>query len=338
MPVLHDIPAPAKINLFLHVTGRRADGYHLLQTVFRFIDVHDRIQLERRDDGRVLRAIDLPGVPEDIDLSLRAAKALQQATGTTFGVNVALEKNLPAGGGLGGGSSDAASVLVALNRLWNTGLSRKDLMRIGLTLGADVPVFVFGQNAFAEGVGEDLQAVTLPDRWYVVIQPNASVPTAAIFTAPDLTRDTPLITIADFSASLNSSERRLTGKTSERKLTGKTGASNQVGGFGSVELQQSFGRNDLEPVVFARFEEVARVAREVDALIAAGSADGPGSGDSTGSRCKVRMSGSGACLFTEHESEAAALATAQQIAAKIQGVRWVQATAGLNVHPLLDWM
>ena len=329
MPALHDIPAPAKINLFLHVTGRRADGYHLLQTVFRFIDVHDRIQLERRDDGRVLRAIDLPGVPEDIDLSLRAAKALQQATGTTYGVNVALEKNLPAGGGLGGGSSDAASVLVALNRLWNTGLSRRELMRIGLTLGADVPVFVFGQNAFAEGVGEDLQTVTLPDRWYVVIQPNASVPTAAIFTAPDLTRDTPLITIADFSASLNSSEPGLTGKTS---------APNNVGGSGSVGLQPSFGRNDLEPVVFARFEEVARVAREVDALIAAGLVNSPEMGDSTGSRCKVRMSGSGACLFTEHESEAAALATAQQIAAKIQGVRWVQATAGLKVHPLLDWM
>lgn len=338
MPVLHDIPAPAKINLFLHVTGRRADGYHLLQTVFRFIDVHDRIQLERRDDGRVLRAIDLPGVPEDIDLSLRAARALQQATGTTYGVNVALEKHLPAGGGLGGGSSDAASVLVALNRLWNTKLSRQELMRIGLTLGADVPVFVFGQNAFAEGVGEDLQAVTLPDRWYVVIQPNASVPTGAIFTAPDLTRDTPLITIADFSASLNSSERRLTGKTGERRLTGKTGASNHVGGFGSVGLQPSFGRNDLEPVVFARFEEVARVAREVDVLIAAGSVSGSNMNDSTRSQCKVRMSGSGACLFTEHESEAAALATAQQIAAKIQGVRWVQATAGLNVHPLLDWM
>ena len=338
MPVLHDIPAPAKINLLLHVTGRRADGYHLLQTVFRFIDVHDRIQLERRDDGRVLRAIDLPGVPEDIDLSLRAARALQQATGTTYGVNVALEKHLPAGGGLGGGSSDAASVLVALNRLWNTKLSRQELMRIGLTLGADVPVFVFGQNAFAEGVGEDLQAVTLPDRWYVVIQPNASVPTGAIFTAPDLTRDTPLITIADFSASLNSSERRLTGKTGERRLTGKTGASNHVGGFGSVGLQPSFGRNDLEPVVFARFEEVARVAREVDVLIAAGSVSGSNMNDSTRSQCKVRMSGSGACLFTEHESEAAALATAQQIAAKIQGVRWVQATAGLNVHPLLDWM
>ncbi|QEI08927.1 4-(cytidine 5'-diphospho)-2-C-methyl-D-erythritol kinase [Pigmentiphaga aceris] len=330
MPALHDIPAPAKLNLFLHVTGRRADGYHLLQTVFRFIDVQDRIQLERRDDGRVVRAIDLPGVPEEIDLSLRAALALQKATGTSYGVNVALEKNLPAGGGLGGGSSDAASVLVALNRLWNTGLSRQELMRIGLTLGADVPVFVFGQNAFAEGVGEDLQAVTLPERWYVVIQPNASVPTGAIFTAPDLTRDTPLITIADFSASLNLS--------SGGGLTGKTSAADEVGGIGSVGFQRCFGRNDLEPVVFARFEEVARVAREVDALLAAGSLSRPSAVDSTGSQCKVRMSGSGACLFTEHESEAKALAAAQQIAPKIQGVRWVQATAGLKVHPLLDWI
>lgn len=320
MPALHDIPAPAKLNLFLHVTGRRADGYHLLQTVFRFIDVQDRIHLERRDDGRVLRAIDLPGVPESVDLSLRAALALQQATGCHYGVNVALEKNLPAGGGLGGGSSDAASVLVALNRLWNTGLSREALMRIALTLGADVPVFVFGRNAFAEGVGEDLQAVALPDRWYVVVQPDASVPTAAIFTAPDLTRDSPLITIADFSASLNLSSK------AERR---KQGAEKS-----GTEFQRCFGRNDLEPVVFARFGEVARVAREIDALIAARLDES----DSTGSQCKVRMSGSGACLFTEHESEAEALATAQQIAAKIQGVRWVQATAGLPAHPLVDWI
>jgi 4-diphosphocytidyl-2-C-methyl-D-erythritol kinase len=322
MPVLHDIPAPAKLNLFLHVTGRRADGYHLLQTVFRFIDVHDRIHLERRDDGRVLRSIDLPGVPESVDLSLRAALALQQATGSTFGVNVTLEKNLPAGGGLGGGSSDAASVLVALNRLWNTGLSRRELMRIGLGLGADVPVFVFGQNAFAEGIGEDLQAVALPARWYVVVQPDASVPTQAIFTAPDLTRDTPVITMADFSASLN---------LSRDEFGGKDGRDFQAAGF-----RTAFGRNDLEPVVFARFGEVARVAREIDALIAQQS-DSNSSQDSTRPLCKVRMSGSGACLFTEHESEAAAVSTAQQIAAEISGVRWVQATAGLQKHPLLDW-
>jgi len=313
MSVLRDLPAPAKLNLFLHVTGRRADGYHLLQTVFRFIDAQDRVHLERRDDGRVVRTVDLPGVPEDVDLSVRAARALQQATGCRYGVNVALDKHLPAGGGLGGGSSDAATVLVALNRLWNTGLSRQDLMKIGLGLGADVPVFVFGQNAFAEGVGEELQAVNLPPRWYVVVQPDASVPTAAIFTAPDLTRDTPVITMADFSASLQ--------------------LSSTSGGI----REGCFGRNDLEPVVFARFGQVARVAREIDALIAARSAV-ESKVDSTRSQSKVRMSGSGACLFTEHESEAEALATAQQIAAKIQGVRWVQATAGLQAHPLVDWI
>ena len=313
MSVLRDLPAPAKLNLFLHVTGRRADGYHLLQTVFRFIDAQDRVHLELRDDGRVVRTVDLPGVPEDVDLSVRAARALQQATGCRYGVNVALDKHLPAGGGLGGGSSDAATVLVALNRLWNTGLSRQDLMKIGLGLGADVPVFVFGQNAFAEGVGEELQAVNLPPRWYVVVQPDASVPTAAIFTAPDLTRDTPVITMADFSASLQ--------------------LSSTSGGI----REGCFGRNDLEPVVFARFGQVARVAREIDALIAARSAV-ESKVDSTRSQSKVRMSGSGACLFTEHESEAEALATAQQIAAKIQGVRWVQATAGLQAHPLVDWI
>jgi 4-diphosphocytidyl-2-C-methyl-D-erythritol kinase len=311
MTVLRDLPAPAKLNLFLHVTGRRADGYHLLQTVFRFIDAQDVVHLERRDDGRLLRTIDLPGVPEEVDLSLRAARALQQATGCGFGVNVTLEKHLPAGGGLGGGSSDAATVLVALNRLWNTGLSRQALMKIGLTLGADVPVFVFGKNAFAEGVGEDLQAVSLPKRWYVVVQPDASVPTAAIFTAPDLTRDTQAITMADFSASLQ--------------------LSSTSGGGG-----KSVGRNDLEPVVFARFEEVARVAREIDALLAARSVS-ESTADSTDVQSMVRMSGSGACLFTEHESEAEAFATAQQIAAKIQGVRWVQATAGLHAHPLVGW-
>jgi 4-diphosphocytidyl-2-C-methyl-D-erythritol kinase len=317
MPVLRDLPAPAKLNLFLHVTGRRADGYHLLQTVFRFIDAQDVVHLERRDDGRVMRTHDIPGVPEDVDLSLRAARALQQATGCAYGANVMLEKYLPAGGGLGGGSSDAATVLVALNRLWNTGLSRRALMQIALTLGADVPVFVFGRNAFAEGVGEELQAVDLPERWYVVVQPDASVPTAAIFTAPDLTRDTPVITMADFSASL--------------QLSSTSGGSGKSG----IGLRY-FGRNDLEPVAFARFAEVARVAKEIDALIAAPSTV-ESNIDSTGSQSKVRMSGSGACLFTEHESKADALATAQQITAKIQGVRWVQAVAGLHAHPLVDW-
>ncbi len=322
MRSLHDIPAPAKLNLFLHVVGRRVDGYHLLQTVFRFIDATDRLHLERRDDGRIVRAIDLPDVPESVDLSLRAARALQAATGCTAGVNVALEKHLPAGGGLGGGSSDAASVLIALNRLWGTGLSRAQLMQIGLGLGADVPVFVFGRNAFAEGVGEALQAVDLPPRWYVVVQPDASVPTVEAFRAPDLTRDTPVVKIADFSASLHA-ENAGAGQNSRHQA-----GESQAG---------VFGRNDLEPVVFARFGEVARVADGIEALLDEASADSEAGGKTSRKR-RVRMSGSGACLFTEHATREQALATMQEIAAKIDGVRWVQAVPGLNEHPLLHWL
>jgi len=183
-------PAPAKLNLFLHVVGRRDDGYHLLQTLFRFIDLSDTLHFSLRDDGRVCRLNTLQGVPPEEDLCVRAARLLQQETGCRLGVDIAVEKRIPMGGGLGGGSSDAATTLLALNRLWGLGLSRERLMQIGLTLGADVPVFVFGENAFAEGVGERLQAYALPDAWYVVLCPPVHVPTARIFTHPDLTRNT----------------------------------------------------------------------------------------------------------------------------------------------------
>ena len=162
--MLYDLPAPAKLNLFLHVVGRRPDGYHLLQTVFRFIDLADRLDIDTRRDGQVLRETDLPGVPPEQDLVVRAARALQRHTGTHLGAQLHVHKRIPAGGGLGGGSSDAATVLIALNRLWGTGLSREQLMRIGLELGADVPVFVFGQSAFAQGIGDLLTAVDLPPR------------------------------------------------------------------------------------------------------------------------------------------------------------------------------
>ena len=197
---LYDVPAPAKLNLFLHVVGRRADGYHLLQTVFRFIDLCDTLHVETRADGVISRATDLPGVPEDQDLTVRAARAATRHRHAP-GAQISLEKRIPQGGGLGGGSSDAASTLIALNRLWGTNLSRRELMDLALPLGADVPVFVFGQSAFAQGVGEDLSAVALPERAYLVAQPDASVPTVGIFSAEDLTRDTSSITIADFLAS-----------------------------------------------------------------------------------------------------------------------------------------
>ena len=191
--------APAKLNLFLHVVGRRADGYHLLQSVFQLLDAGDRLDFSVREDGTVRRHPELPGVPQDSDLVVRAARLLQQASGCRLGVDIRLEKHLPMGGGLGGGSSDAATTLIALNRLWHTGFTRAQLMRLGLQLGADVPFFLCGGNAFVEGVGEILTPLDTPERWYVVLEPGVHVSTPEIFRAPQLTRDTELVTIADFS-------------------------------------------------------------------------------------------------------------------------------------------
>ena len=188
-------PAPAKLNLFLHVVGRRPDGYHLLQTLFRFIDLHDTLHFRLREDGAVRRTNTVEGVPEEQDLCVRAALLLQKDTGCGLGADITVEKLIPMGGGLGGGSSDAATTLIALNRLWSLGLSRAHLMRLGLQLGADVPVFVFGENAFAEGVGEELQPYPLAEAWYVVLFPPVHVPTAQIFGYPELTRDTVSITM-----------------------------------------------------------------------------------------------------------------------------------------------
>nr|Q479M3.1 RecName: Full=4-diphosphocytidyl-2-C-methyl-D-erythritol kinase; Short=CMK; AltName: Full=4-(cytidine-5'-diphospho)-2-C-methyl-D-erythritol kinase [Dechloromonas aromatica RCB] len=186
-------PAPAKLNLFLHVIGRRADGYHLLQTVFRFIDRADTLRFEPRSDGEIVLATPIPGVPTDSDLTVRAARLLQQASACRQGATIHLDKQLPMGGGLGGGSSDAATVLLALNHLWQTGLTRPQLEKLGLTLGADVPVFVHGHNTFAEGIGEAFTDIELPPQSYLVLHPAIHVPTAAIFGAPELKRDTPPI-------------------------------------------------------------------------------------------------------------------------------------------------
>ena len=213
-------PAPAKINLFLHVVGRRDDGYHLLQTVFRFIDLADSLRFTPRDDGRIVLATPIPGVPPEQDLVVRAATALKVDAGKTLGVTIHLEKCIPMGGGLGGGSSDAATTLLALNQLWGCGLSRERLQAIGLPLGADVPIFIHGRNAFAEGIGERFTDVTLPPASYLLTMPAVAVPTPAIFRSPDLQRDTPAIVPHAWHA--------------------------------------DFGRNDLEPVACALFPEVAR--------------------------------------------------------------------------------
>lgn len=195
-----DYPAPAKLNLFLHVTGRRADGYHLLQSVFALIDAADRLRFAVRADGRIRRVSELPGVPPDSDLAVRAARLLKAETGTALGADIEVDKRLPMGGGVGGGSSDAATALLVLNRLWGTGLDRAALQALGARLGADVPFFVFGRNAWVEGVGERLTALELPTAWYLVLVPPVAVPTGEIFAAPELTRDTEPLKMEDFSA------------------------------------------------------------------------------------------------------------------------------------------
>jgi len=193
-----DWPAPAKLNLFLHVVGRRADGYHLLQTVFQFIDYCDLIDISVRTDGQLVRQANYTDITADTDIIMRAAAALKTETGSSLGAVIAINKRLPVGGGLGGGSSDAATTLVALNRLWGLNLPSAELARIGLRLGADVPVFVHGHAAWAEGVGEKLTPITPEECWYLVIHPGIHVPTAEIFGAEELTRTTPATTIRDF--------------------------------------------------------------------------------------------------------------------------------------------
>jgi len=212
-------PAPAKLNLFLHVTGRRADGYHELQTVFQLIDLCDTIALSVRPDGLIERPDGPPGVDPEADLTVRAARALQVATGCRLGATLRVRKRIPMGGGLGGGSSDAATVLLGLNELWGCRMQVDQLARLGLPLGADVPVFVRGSSAWGQGVGEDLQPLELPESWYVVIHPGVAVGTRDVFQSPELTRNSPVITIRAFF--------------------------------------ESGGRNDCEPVVRARFPAVA---------------------------------------------------------------------------------
>ena len=193
-------PAPAKLNLFLHVVGRRADGYHLLQTLFQLLDYGDELTIAVRDDGVVRRVGEVEGVPAEADLVVRAANALKAATGTRLGADIAIDKRIPIGGGLGGGSSDAATTLVALNALWRCGLGTDALAALGLGLGADVPVFVHGRTAWAEGVGERLTPVETPSRAFLVLDPRVAVPTAAVFQAPELTRDSAPTTIPRFVA------------------------------------------------------------------------------------------------------------------------------------------
>jgi 4-diphosphocytidyl-2-C-methyl-D-erythritol kinase len=219
------VPAPSKLNLFLHVTGRRGDGRHLLETLFVALDFGDTIALAPRDDGAIRRVGGWQGVAEEADLAVRAAHALKSASGCRAGADIAVTKRIPVGGGLGGGSSDAASVLLALNRMWDLRLPRARLMEIGVALGADVPFFLFGEPAFACGIGEILRPVTVPPMWIAVIAPALSISTAGIFAAPELTRDTPSAKMDVFS--------------------------------------EGYGRNDLQPVALSRYPEIGAALAEL---------------------------------------------------------------------------
>ena len=267
-------PAPAKLNLFLHVTGRRPDGYHELQTAFQLIDLCDIIAISIREDGTIERPVGPALVDCESDLTVRAARALQGASGVRSGASLRVIKRIPLGGGLGGGSSDAATVLLALNELWGCGLSMEELARIGLPLGADVPVFIRGSSAWGQGVGEQLQPLELPPRWFVIIHPGIAISTRTVFQSPELTRNSPLITIRAFC--------------------------------------ESGGRNDCEPVVRARYPEVA------EAL------------DWLARSAPARLTGTGSCIF----AACASAIEAERLAARVPD-RWTSFVArGLSVSPV----
>jgi 4-diphosphocytidyl-2-C-methyl-D-erythritol kinase len=249
---LFDLPAPAKLNLFLHVVGRRPDGYHLLQSVFVLIDWCDRLHFERRDDGVLVRHdLGLPLPAED--LCLRAARALKEQSGTGLGAEISILKRVPWGAGLGGGSSDAATTLLALNRLWGLHWPRGRLLALGTTLGADVPFFIGGRNAFVEGVGEQLTPLQLPPQHYAVVKPAVSIATAEIFASPDLVRNTEAVILSG-------------------SFAGTVQPSWRDSGFGI-----GFGRNDLQPVAQKRFPEVQAVARWLEARFGNSRMSGSGS-------------------------------------------------------------
>jgi len=271
-------PAPAKLNLFLHIVGRRGDGYHLLQTVFQLLDWGDEVRLRIRRDGQVLRSGAGFQVPVEQDLCLHAAHALKQRIGSPLGADIGLVKRIPVGGGLGGGSSDAATVLVALNELWGAGLGVDELAAIGATLGADVPVFVRGQSAWAEGIGDLLTPITTPDHDYVIVDPCVHVATVELFQAPDLTRNSPPTTISGYLSS-------------------------------GVEATNAF-----EPVARARYPQVEAAF------------------DWLGQFGRVRLTGSGGCVFVEVGSTQ----LAEEIVRRCPAAFTAHRAQGVTKSPLLD--
>ncbi len=303
------VPAPAKLNWFLHVLGRRADGMHELQTVFQFIDWCDELDFELREDGIISREGG-PGLPEE-DLCVRAARLLREHAGVSLGVHMRLRKRIPEQAGLGGGSSDAATVLLALNLLWGLGLRRAELQQLGARLGADVPVFVFGRDAFAQGVGEQLRALRLPYWNMLVAWPGAGLSTAQVFAHPLLTRDTPACTMEGFCEHLK------TGLGGNEASNAATDARIMRGLLG-------FGTNDLQP---AAMELLPSLRGLHDWLARQGGADG---GDA------VRMSGSGSAMFVPVTGCAAS--GAEGFAGEVPAGWTVRMCRSLREHPLRNWV
>jgi 4-diphosphocytidyl-2C-methyl-D-erythritol kinase len=364
---LRNIPAPAKLNLFLHVVGQRDDGYHLLETFFDLIDWNDTLSFDLRGDGALVLANPLPGVPPQIDLCVQAAAHLAQYARSRErdvpGVTISVDKQLPIGGGIGGGSSDAATTLLALNRLWNLNFPRATLAKIGLALGADVPIFIQGLPSWASGIGEKLEPTKLwPGLFYVVLVPDTQVPTSAIFSASELTRDTKSLRIEGslFEESLllenMRSEKSRASKSSKeidkksvsvlamKEIVGMSGVSeisatsmtklgsNSGSGFGSNSAQVvkfSALKNDLQAVAVTRFPKVASSL----AVLKTASAGH----HSTNMVVPPRMTGSGACVFAGFSSEETALAVAEKASQSAEANTFIKVARSLRQHPLREW-
>jgi 4-diphosphocytidyl-2-C-methyl-D-erythritol kinase len=355
---LRNIPAPAKLNLFLHVVGQRDDSYHLLETFFDLVDWNDTLSFDLRTDGALVLANPLPGVPPQIDLCVQAAAHLAQYARSRErdvpGVTISVEKQLPIGGGIGGGSSDAATTLMALNRLWNLNLPRATLSRIGLTLGADVPVFIQGLPSWASGVGEKLEpAKHWNGLWYVILVPDTQVPTSAIFSAPELTRDTKSLRIAGslFEDSLTLQGMEVASKFSGKLVAGKSATTltrSHLKSDAKAENQKDSSRvsfeksvsdrvatkfsvlqNDLQSVAVTRYPKVAASLASLKAASAGLNV----------SHLVVppRMTGSGACVFAGFASEDVALAVSEKVKIHEDSNTFVKVARSLKSHPLRDW-